>query len=66
MTAQITKLPWHPPRVHVLGRPIRDGPFFCCIVDCDGRIIARNIPIVIEKLDAAPLVTALKNFLARR
>ena len=44
------------------NRPICAGPFFCCITDCDGRIIARNIPTVVRtcrKFDAPRLVKAI-------
>jgi|SRR5882724_6361263 len=69
MTAQIIKLPWRPPRVHVLGRPIRAGPMLCCITDCDGRIIARNIPIMMRttrKFDAPCLVKAIVDYVEYR
>jgi hypothetical protein len=69
MTAQITKLPWHRPQVHMLGRSIRAGPFFCCVTDIDGRIVARNIPIVVRterKFDAPRLVKAIVDYVEYR
>jgi len=50
MVAMAAKLPSSlaPPKVYELGRSIRAGPFFCCVTDIDGQIIARNIPIVMR------------------
>jgi len=69
MAAQITKFPWRPPKVYELGRSIRAGPFFCCVTDIDGQIIARNIPIVMRterKFDALRLVKAIVDYVEFR
>ena len=69
MTAQITKLPWHRPQVHMLGRSIRAGPFFCCVTDLDGRIIGRNKPIMVRttrQFDAPRLLRAIVDYVEYR
>jgi hypothetical protein len=60
---------WTHQQVHVCGRSIRAGPFFCCITDCDGRIIACNKPIMVRterKIRCTRLVKAIVDYVEFR